>query len=329
MCKLSRSLVLLAVFTLVCGGMSTAWAAPKYTIKVGYESHPGEAIDLEVRYWAKLVDERSNGTVKLEPYPSSQLGSKLEVIEQGTMGANVCVLADPGFLGEYVPDLTILSGPYFAEWDKLFKLIRTDWFKEQEAKLYEKGLLGLSYNWMLGSRNLVANKPVLKPEDFKGLKIRVPSAKIQIEAFKAMGATPTPMPLSEVYTALTQGVIDGAENPTNVLYGQKHFEAAPNLMLIESVNMLSCWMIGRAYAEKLPQDVLQMLKETCDEAGEYSKKLVPELDDKAAKQIEEAGAKVFAVDKELFREAARPTYDKFPEWTPNLYNDLQKLMESL
>ncbi len=324
-----RIVLFLAAFILVCGGVSAALAAPEYVIKVGYESHPGEAIDLECIYWAKLVDERSHGKVKLELYPSSQLGSKLEVIEQGTMGANVCMLADPGFLGEYVPDFTILSGPYFADWDKLFKLIHTDWFKGLEARLYEKGLVGLSYNWMLGSRNLVANKPVLKPEDFKGLKIRVPSAKIQIEAFKAMGATPTPMPLSEVYTALSQGVIDGAENPTNVLYGQKHFEAAPNLMLIESVNMINCWMVGRAFVEKLPPDVVQLLKETCDEAGEYSKKLVPELDAKAARLIEEAGAKVFTVDKELFREAARPTYDKFPEWTPNLYNDLQKLMESL
>ena len=321
--------VLIACTLLAAGMVSKAQAASPIVLKVAYENHPGEVLDREARYWADLVEKRSNGKVKIEVYPSSQLGTKQEVFEQAMLGANVCMLADPGFLGEYVPDFTILSGPYFADWDKLFKLVKTDWFKGLESKLADKGLVGLSYNWMYGSRSLVANKPVLKPEDMKGLKIRVPGTKIQIEAFKAMGATPTPMPLGEVYPALTQKVIDGAENPLNVLYGQKLYEPTKNLMLIEYLNMVTTWVVGKAFLDTLPPDVVALLKETCDEAGEYTKKLVPEEDAKLLAQMEKEGVKIYKVDKGPFREASKVTYKQFPEWTPGLYENVQKILEGL
>jgi tripartite ATP-independent transporter DctP family solute receptor len=321
--------ICIGLFLLGAGSGGTALAAGPIVLKVAYENHPGEVLDREAHYWADLVEKRSEGKVKLELYPSSQLGTKQEVFEQALLGANVCMFGDPSFLGEYVPDFAILSGPYFAEWDKLFKLIHTDWFKGLEKKLAAKGLAGLSFNWMYGSRSLVANKPILKPEDMKGMKIRVPGTKIQIEAFKAFGATPTPMPLGEVYPAMTQKVIDGAENPLNVLYGQKLYEPTKNLMLIEYLNMIVTWVVGQSYLDKLPPDVVALLKETCEEAGEYSKKLVPEEDAKLIAKMESEGVKVFKVDTGPFREAAKKTYDQFPEWTPNLYNDVQKIINGL
>lgn len=329
-----RVLAMLAACAVLAGTgcllqASDALAAKPIVLKVAYENHPGEVLDREAHFWADLVEKRSEGKVKLELYPSSQLGTKQEVFEQALMGVNVCMLADPGFLGEYVPDFTILSGPYFADWDKLFKLVRTDWFKGLEKKLSDKGLVGLSYNWMYGSRSLVANKAVHVPEDMKGLKIRVPGTKIQIEAFKALGATPTPMPLGEVYPALTQKVIDGAENPLTVLYGQKLHEPTKHLMLTEHLNMITTWIVGQSWLDTLPADVVTLLKETCDEAGEYSKKLVPEEDAKLVAVMESEGVQVVPVDKEKFREAAKATYNQFPEWTPGLYDSVMKIIDTL
>lgn len=325
--KSFRLLVAAALFAVM--SLSGAAQAAEYVLKVAYENHPDSVLDREVKYWAELLEKRSNGRVKIERYPSSQLGTKQEVLEQAQLGANVAIIADAGFLGEYVPDFTILSGPYFADWDKLFKLLKTDWFKGLEAKLADKGLEGLAYNWMYGSRSLVANKPVNTPKDMEGLKIRVPGSKIQIEAFKAMGATPTPMPLGEVYPALTQKVIDGAENPLNVLYEQKLYEPTKNLSLLEYLNMNIAWMAGKAYLDTLPADVKQLLKETCEEAGLYSHKLVPEEDAKLIKKMEQEGVKIIKVDKAPFREASKATYTKFPEWTPGLYENVQKLLETL
>ena len=324
-----RALLVLIGLALFTGGLAykaEAAAAPKHVIKVSYVNNPGEAVDIELKHWAKLVDERSKGEVKLELYPSSQLGTQQQVFEQAILGANVIGMADPGNMQDYVPDFGILSGPYLGEWDQIFKLFKTDWFKDLEKRLEGHGLIGMSYNWMYGSRSLVATKPVLKPEDLKGMKIRVPNVKIQVEAFRSMGATPTPMPLAEVYPALTQGVMDGAENPLNVLYGQKLYEPTKNLMLIEYLNMTLCWMAGKAFLDTLPADVVKMLKETCDEAGEYSKRLVPEEDAKILAQMEKEGVKIFKVDKGPFREAAKATYSQFPNWTPNLYETVQKLM---
>ena len=325
--KSFRLFLALALFAIM--SMAGTALAAEYVLKVAYENHPDSVLDREVQYWAKLVDERSKGKVKLERYPSSQLGTKQEIFEQALLGANVCIIADTGFLGEYVPDFTIMSGPYFADWDKLFKLQKTEWFKDLEKKLAEKGLVGIAYNWMYGSRSLVANKPVNTPEDMKGLKIRVPGAKIQIEAFKAMGATPTPMPLGEVYPALTQKVIDGAENPLNVLYEQKLYEPTKNLSLIEYLNMATGWIAGKAYLDSLPADVRQLIMETAEEAGLYTHKLVPEEDAKLIKKMEEEGVKIIKVDKKLFRDAAKSTYSQFPEWTPGLYEKVQKILDTL
>jgi tripartite ATP-independent transporter DctP family solute receptor len=321
-----RILCIAAVCVLIGGIGDKAFAAAQHTVKVSYVNHPGEANDVILHRWADLADQRSNGKVKIELYPSSQLGTQQEVFEQAMMGANVIGMADPGNLGEYVPDFTILSGPYLGEWDQIFKLVHSDWLKDLEKKLAAKGLVGMSYNWMYGSRHLVATKPVLKPADLKGMKIRVPNVPIQIEAFKALGAIPTPMPLAEVYPALSQGVMDGAENPLNVLYGQKLYEPTKNLMLVGYINMTLTWIAGTAYLDTLPPDVVQLLKDTCEEAGEFSKTYVPAEDAKILEKMKAEGVKVFEVDKTPFRDAAKEAYKHFPNWTPGLYDTVQKIM---
>src|SRR5690606_31968444 len=130
-----------------------------------------------------------------------------DVIEQGLLGVNVITIADVAFLTDYDPDLGILFGPYLTDnADQLFKIYESDWFKAKEEALREKGVHIVIRNYLYGTRQLLANKRIEKPADLAGLKIRVPNNIMQIKAFELMGATPTPMPLGEVYPALTQGV---------------------------------------------------------------------------------------------------------------------------
>ncbi len=325
-----RMILALVACVALLGSMTlNAHAAPKYVLQVSYCSNPGEATDLAAKEWAKLVDERSKGEVQLQLFPSSQLGTLFEAMEQSLMGSNVISLADPGMLADYVPDIGIMFCPYLSDdWDKVMKLYKTDWFKGLEKQLEEKGLISLSY-WVYGARSLVSKKPVYKPEDLKGMKIRVPLVRTQVEAFKAMGATPTPMPISEVYAALTQGVIDGGENPLNVLYGQKWHEPTKNLSLIEYLRSTVGWMMGTKYIETLPPEVVQLLRETCEECSVYAKKFVLEEDVEVLKKMEKEGVKIHKVDQSLFRDAAQVTYTKFPEWTPGLYDTVQKLMADM
>lgn len=320
------TLISLCVLSLCLCGVAMA----KTVVKVAYENNPGEPIDVVVHKWADLVQEQSNGEVELELYPSSQLGSKKDVLEMALMGVNVITITDAGFLADYVPDFSILVGPYLAQdADDLFRLFKTDWFKGLEKKLEAKGLHIVTPNIMFGVRQLLTTKPVKTPADLKGMKIRVPNNRMQIATLEAMGATPTPMPLSEVYPSLTQGVIDGAENTIPVIYGQKLYEAAPYLNLIGYMTMTAQWIGGQAFFETLPPDVVQLLSDTGDEAGLLSQKLLAadgEEDSALMEKMEAEGVHIVKVDTAPFREATKKVYQQFPEWTPGLYDKVQSLI---
>ncbi|PIL17761.1 C4-dicarboxylate ABC transporter [Puniceibacterium antarcticum] len=294
------------------------------TVRIAYENNPGEPADLVMHRWAELVDNASNGDVELELYPSSQLGAKKDVIEQAMLGVNVITIADVGFLTDYDADLGILFGPYLTDdADQLFKIYESDWFKEKEAKLQEQGIHIVISNYLYGTRQLLATKKVETPEDLKGMKIRTPNNIMQIRAIEAMGGTPTPMPLGDVYPALTQGTIDGVENPLPVLFGQKLHEQAKELSMISYLQNTSLWLGGQAYFDTLDPRVVEMLHETGREAGLYSQEVAAEQDAKILEEMKAAGVTVTYPDTAPFKAAAMKVYGEFPEWSEGLYEKIQ------
>ncbi|WP_420342902.1 C4-dicarboxylate TRAP transporter substrate-binding protein [Paenirhodobacter sp.] len=314
----------IALATLLSAAAFLPAAAQDVVVKVAYENNPGEPADLVMHRWADLVKEASGGKVALELYPSSQLGAKLDVIEQGLLGVNVITIADVGFLTDYDPDLGILFGPYLTDSpDQLFKIYESDWFKKKEAALREKGVHIVIKNYLYGTRQLLAKKKVEKPEDMAGLKIRVPNNIMQIKAIELMGATPTPMPLGDVYPALTQGVIDGVENPLPVLYGQKLHEQAKELSMISYLTNTSLWLGGEAFFATLDPSVVEMLHETGYKAGLYSQELAVQEEAKMLDAMKAQGVTVTQPDVAAFREKTKPFYTMFPDWTPGLYDQIQ------
>ncbi|MCJ7873368.1 C4-dicarboxylate TRAP transporter substrate-binding protein [Phaeobacter sp. J2-8] len=308
--------------TLVAGLASAALA--EVTIKVAYENNPGEPVDLVVNKWAETLAERSNGEITLELYPSSQLGSKQDVTEQALLGSNVVTITDVGFLADFVPDLGILFGPYLSESpEALFAIYESDWFKEKEQELAEKGVHVVMTNYLYGTRHLIATKPVRTPEDLKGLKIRTPNNVMQIKAIEAMGGTATPMPLGEAYTALSQGIIDGVENPLAVIYGGRFHEEAKYLNMIGYLLNTSVFIGGEAFFASLSEEDLAMIHETAHEAGLYSQQLAEQNDAAVIAKMEEAGVEVIYPDVGPFKEAAAAVYDEFPEWSEGLYEEIQ------
>src|SRR5665648_740106 len=316
-----------------CGSSSkpapTASAGDKVVIKVAYENNVGEPLDLGAKEWVRLAKEKTNGKLEIQLFPSSQLGTKVDLIQQMMTGANVITIADASFLMDYVPDIGILSGPYLADnYDQLFKLTKSDWFKEQTTKLEAKGLHIVTTNWVYGTRDIVAKKPITKPSDMAGMKIRVPSNQLFVETIKAMGGTATPMPWGEVYTALTQGVVDGSENPIPVLYGSKMCESAKFLSMTGHIDMISQWIAGQKFWETLPADIQKALVESGEEAGIFTNKQIATAEKDATDKMKAAGVTIVTADKQAFREAVKPVYEKFPKWTPGLYDTVQKIMKS-
>lgn len=311
-----------AAAMLACGGL--VQAADVVKIKIAYENNPGEPLDLAVKEWARLFKQKTNGAGELQLFPSSMLGSKKDVIEQMKLGSNIITIADGGFFADYVPDFGILMGPYLGhDYKDIFKLTKTDWFKDLSTKLDAKGLHIVTSNWLYGVRHMVIRKPVKTPADLKGVKIRVPNNRIQIEAMKQMGATPTPMPLAEVYPALTQGAIDGTENPITVLYGLKHHEPAKYLIKTGHLDNVSQWVIGQSYFTKLPANIQKALVDAGNEAGDFMTNSVAKAEADTIEKMKKEGVTVIEVDRNLFRQAAAPTYKSFPEWTPGLYEKVQ------
>lgn len=309
-------------------GDSNATSNETYVVKVGYENNPGEPFDLAVQKWAELAKERSNGQLIIEPYASSQLGSKSDLIEQMRAGANVVTLADGAFFRDLVPDMEILMAPYLVEnEEQMFELFKTDWYLDLESQLRDKGLHILTSNWLYGVRHVIADKPATTPEEFKGMKLRTPTANIMVKTAEGLGATPTPMPLGDVYPSMAQGVINGMENPLPVIQGSKVYEQAKHIILTGHITNVTQLVGGEQFMASLPADILTILKETGDEAGNYMTELVNELDKEIRADLEAEGVTFHEVDREVFKEAAMPIYTSIDDWTPGLYETVQDLIK--
>ncbi len=310
----------------------TASEPEPVVVKVGYENHPGEPFDLGVNEWKRLLEERSNGTMKMELYPSSQLGSKNDLMDQMLAGDAVVTLADGAFYADRgVPDFGIVFAPYlFETWDECWKLIESDWYKEQCAKLEEKGLKILASNWIYGERHTLTTKPVHSPSDLKGMKIRVPNNKIQIKGFEVLGAAPVGMALGEVYTSLQQGTIDGLENPLPVLYNGKFHEVAKYLTLDGHIKNFTTLVCGTEFFNSLTPEQQQMLIETAEEAGVYNNNIVLDVEKETLEKFKAEGVQVIEVDREEFRKASEAFYS-LPEftsiWSEGLYETVKNSMK--
>ncbi|TCQ05269.1 C4-dicarboxylate TRAP transporter substrate-binding protein [Serpentinicella alkaliphila] len=335
---ISILLVSLMILTLLIGCGRKEVAAPNpaevkpVVIQIAYENNPGEPIDVTAIEWKRLIEERSNGSMKVELFPSSQLGSKNDLIDQMLAGDSVITLADGAFYADRgVPDFGIVFGPYiFDNWDQCWKLTESDWWQEQSDKLEEKGLKLLASNWMYGDRHLLTTKPVKTVADVKGMKIRVPNNTIQVKGFEVLGATPTPMALGEVYTSLQQGTIDGLENPLPVLYNGKFHEVAKYLTLTAHVKNFTTWIGGVTFFESLTAEQQQILMETGTEAGIFNNNLQDKIKEDTLAKFKAEGVEVIEIDLSEFQEVSKAFYS-LPEftaiWSPGLYDTVRANMK--
>ena len=298
----------------------------------GYENHPGEPIHESMQKWAELLAQRSNGSMRMELYPSSQLGSKSDLIDQMYAGAPVITLADGAFYADQgVPDFGIMFAPFlFDDWEQVWRLTKSGWYAEQTSRLADKGLQILTSNWKYGDRHTLLTREIDGVDGLRGKKVRVPNNIIQIAGFSALGATPTPLPLGDVYTALQQGTIDGLENPVPVLESGKFHEVAKYLILTAHVRNFTTWVTAARTFERLTPDQKAILQSTGDEAGLFNNELQDERYDKSLQTMTDGGVEVLDLNLAEFKERAQSFYE-MPEivgmWTPGLYETVRKAMQ--
>lgn len=312
---------------------STGSNADAVTLQIGFENSMSEPIGQALEKWQSLVAEKGDGSLKLELFPDSQLGSKNELIDGMTLGEPYITLADGAFYADYgVADFGILFGPFlFENWDQCWTLIESDWYADMSSQLEGKGLKLIASNWKYGERHTLTTKPVEKVEDLSGLKIRVPGNQIQSVGFDVLGATSTGMDLGDVYTALQQKTIDGAENPLATLYGRKLHEVAKNLILDGHVLNFTTWVMSSDMFNSLSSEQQELLVSTGEEAGFYNNDLVDQSNEDYLQKMKDEGVTVVEPSEEVmngFREKAQSFYEKGSTfgWSDGLYDTVKAAM---
>jgi TRAP-type transport system periplasmic protein len=309
-------------FALTALSLAAAATASAQEIKIrfAHSLSPTEPAHLAAEYFAKNVAARTNGRVQITVFPAEQLGPGKDVNEMIRQGANVMNITDPGYLSDFVPDVGVLNGPYLIKTPQEYeKLLASEWFKGIDKKLEAAGFKLIMANGFFGQRHLISDKPVRKPEDMAGMTVRVPPNTMWIETFKAMGARPTTVQWSEVYNALQQHVVEGAEAPLGSLWGSKLQETRKSISLTGHFTAFVMWPINAAFFNKLPKDVQQVLIEEGQKAGAEMTRLTLASQDEYLGKFKAAGVTIVSdVDVPAFQKATASVYKAFPKWTPGL-----------
>jgi tripartite ATP-independent transporter DctP family solute receptor len=256
------------------------------------------------------VEKRSAGKLQIRIFPGSQLGKDEDVLEQARAGANVAVLVDGGRLAPFVKEFGIMGAPYLVDnFDQVLRLQQSALFKGWVEKLRgAANLQVLSFDWFQGHRHMLTNVPVKVPADLKGVRVRTPGAPVWLETVRAMGATPTGMPWSEVYSALQTRVIDGAEAQHPAVYGARLYEVVKIITKTEHIYLITGIVTSRVWFDKLPADQQAILSEESFAAGKWaSEATIASLAD-YEKKLREKGATIVEIDKAPFKAATAGVY---------------------
>jgi len=308
--KLSIILLLTVILISVCSLMVSAQA--KYVLKFNHVLSPNEPYHQGFLNWAERVKERTNGGLEIQVFHSAQLGVEEDIIEQIRQGVNVGQNTDSARLGNYVPEIAVMNGPYFVnsieEVKKLNELPTVKQWNEELATEY--GLKVLSFNWVQGFRHFMTNKPIKSPEDLKGLRIRTPPAPIWQESVRALGAVPTAINFGEIYTALQQKAADGAELVYANIFGANLFEVLKYVSETKHFLLINFEVVSAKWFDSLPEEYQKILVEECDRAGlETSYGMEEQIPDFRKRAQEQGMTIVQDVDIEAFKEAGKAAYE--------------------
>jgi tripartite ATP-independent transporter DctP family solute receptor len=314
-----------ALFGAVVSLVSFGASAADYTLSVNTALSQQDPLYKGLEEFKANVEKRSAGKMAVRLFPASQLGKDEDLLEQARAGAPVAVVVDGGRLAVFVKEFGVLGAPYIAQgYGGIRKVVTSPMFEEWVQKLRKaSGHQVLSFNWWQGERHMLTNKPVKVPADLNGVRVRTPGAPVWMETIRAMGATPTPLPWSEVYTAMQQQVIDGAEAQDPAIYGSRLYEVAKYLTKTGHINLITGIVTSAAWFDSLPKDVQTILREESLKAGDSASKATEASLADFEKQMTEKGMQVVDIDVAPFRTATAPVYEKLG------YGELHKQVDEL
>ena len=261
-------------------------------------------------YMGDRLQELSDGSMQVKIYPSGQLGNERESVELLQLGTLDMTKVASSVIENFVPAMGVYSLPYlFRDQTHFWETLEGDIGRDILLQGEPYRIRGLCY-YDAGFRSFyIHDRPVETPEDLDGLKIRVMRSNLSIQTINMLGANATPMAYGELYTALQQGVVDGAENNPPNFFGSRHYEQARYYTLDEHAAPPDVLLIGTHTWSKLTDQQQAWVEQAVAESVVYQRQLWQEATEAALRAVEEAGVTVIRPDKTPFQEAVLPLYE--------------------
>ncbi len=316
-----------AAITLLGALAVAAQVQAQTTLKLAHTQSTTDTHHQAALYFADEVKKRTNGAVTVSVHPSGELGNDAATLEGVRLGTIDLGMTGNPFFTRFDKKLNVLDLPYlFVDHDHVYRVVDGDIGKQLLADLDKNRMKGLAF-WEIGFRHVTNSKrPIREPKDLQGLKIRTTPNPAHVEAFKLLGANPTPMAFTEVYLALETGTVDGQENPIGIIRSQRFNEVQKHLSLTGHAYTVSILAMNLDRFQKLTPAQQQAIVAAARDAAVYQRKLNREIEGKALAEMKEKGlAVVEKVDVPAFQAAvAQKTADTYvKEFGPDLVNAIR------
>lgn len=309
---MGRTLIILILFVSVICATGCNQSKKTKTIKLAHTLDVNHSVHKAMLKMGEDLQQLSDGKLKIEIYPSQQLGSERECLELLQIGSLDMTKVSVGVLENFAPGMRILGLPFlFRDREHAFKVldgpIGQDLLNEGEPFW----LKGLGY-YDAGCRSFYTkDKPIHQPDDLKGLKIRVMESATAMDMVTKLGGSPTPISWGELYTSLQQGVVDGAENNPPSFYLSRHYEVCKYYVLDEHTMLPDVLVIGTHLWQNLTLKEQKWLKQAVKNSVKYQRKLWAASEAEALEMVQKAGVEIFRPDKEQFSKKVQGIYEAY------------------
>lgn len=285
------------------------------TIRFGHLNNPDHPTSTGVKKFAEIVAAKSGGRIKVQEFPSSQLGNELQQQSAMQGGVQEMFVASTTSLAGVVKEFGVFDFPFlFSSSAQADAMVDGPLGKMLATRLAEKGIVILAY-FDLGARNVTNSKrPITKAEDLEGLKLRVIPNPVFLETFKTFKANPVPMAFGELYGALESKAVDGQENPYSVILSNKFFEVNKFVSATNHVIAMNPVQVSKRLWDKLSPAEQKLLQDAAIEAQNFQRVVSREAASKALVELKAKGMnfnEISAAEMARMRAAARPVHDKF------------------
>lgn len=271
-------------------------------------THP---VHLGMAYMADRVEELSDGQLRVKIYPNGQLGGERETAELLQLGSVDITKVASSVIENFVPAMGVFTLPYlFDDQDHYWEVFTSDVGRSILLEGESVWLRGLTY-YDAGFRSFILrDRPVEHPQDLRGMKVRVMPSPLNIQMVNALGGHATPMALGELYTAIQQGVVDGADGNPPTMYQTKLFEVCRYYVLDEHSSPPDVLLISTHTWEDLTDQQRAWLQQAVDESAIYQREIWDESSERALEAMAQEGLQIIYPDKEPFRQAVEPMYER-------------------